>query len=80
MHSYFVEEGALREIVWGTVMTVCFRKIFFVPLVSLLAGSSPASAGLIGTTANVTYDWPDLGDVLYSAGSALVVPGVRFLL
>ena len=55
-------------------MIVCFRKIFFVPLVSLLAGLSPASAGFIGTTANVTYDWPTLGDVLYSAGSASVGP------
>jgi hypothetical protein len=56
-------------------MQVRVLKVFLIPLVSLAAGLSPASAGLVGTTATVNYDWPALGDVLFSGGSALVAPG-----
>ncbi len=56
-------------------MQVYVRKILLIPFIGLAAGLSPASAGLVGTTATVNYNWPALGDVLFSGGSALVVAG-----
>ena len=56
-------------------MQVPALKILLIPLVSLAAGLSPASAGLVGTSATVNYEWPALGDVLYSGGTALVTAG-----
>jgi hypothetical protein len=70
----------LQVLIEEAVMQVRFLKIFLlkiflIPLVGLAAGLSPASAGLVGTTATVNYDWPALGDVFYSGGSALVAAG-----
>jgi hypothetical protein len=56
-------------------MKVRVLKIFLIPLVSLTAGLSSASAGLVGTTANVNYEWPALGDVLFAGVPGVVEPG-----
>lgn len=39
----------------------------------LFATGVPATAGFVGNTVSVDYDWPKLGTVLYSGGSAIVV-------
>jgi hypothetical protein len=51
-------------------------KILLMSMLGLAsAGASPAFAGFVGTTATVNYEWPNVGTVLYSGGSASVVSG-----
>jgi hypothetical protein len=56
-------------------MRVSVMKICLISLAGLAAGVLPASAGLVGTTVNVNYEWPALGDVLFAGVPGLVGPG-----